>query len=96
MKQEKCYIAGMITGLDNHKELFEKAKREVISLGLIPVSPLEINHSENSSWNDFMKEDLKVMLTCENVYVINNYRYSKGAMIEVNLATVLAINVIYQ
>ena len=94
----KCYIAGKITDLTEQQWTtnFETAKKEVIALGYDPVSPVELKHEHNKTWNEFMREDLIAMLNCTAVYACDNYRESKGASIEVELADRLGFQILYQ
>lgn len=95
---KKCYIAGKIGGLQeaDYTQKFNQAKKEVIALGYTPVSPLDLPHNHNRTWEDYMKEDLIAMLTCDAVYTLTNWRHSIGATIEVNTAVSVGINIIHQ
>lgn len=98
MKIPKCYIAGKITGLEysDYSAKFAEAKQTVQAMGYVPVSPIELSHNHGKSWEEFMKEDIAAMLQCDAVFALSNYRQSKGANIEVNLATLLGIKIIHQ
>lgn len=98
MKLPKCYIAGKISDLPEaeYTAKFAEAKQNVVAMGYIPVSPIELAHNHGKSWEEFMKEDIAAMLQCDAVFAISNYRQSKGANIEVNLATLLGIKIIHQ
>lgn len=94
----KCYIAGRISGLEEaeFKQRFLDGKREVENLGFEAVNPVELPHNHGHTWEEYMRECLVAMLECQTVYALNNWRYSVGATIEVNLAVSLGINVIFQ
>lgn len=95
---QKCYIAGHIGKLpvEEFTANFEKAEKEVIALGMTPVSPLKLPHNHDKTWSSYMKEDLKAMLDCQYVYAQNNIRFSPGGMIEIDTAMKVGINVIHQ
>jgi len=95
---KKCYIAGKISDLEvsDYTTNFNVAKLEVKELGYEPISPLDLPHAHDKSWNNYMKEDLIAMLQCECVYVLRNWRHSDGAKIEVNTALSVGINIIHQ
>ena len=95
---KKCYIAGKIGDLPEsiYKSEFERAKNEVIALGFIPVSPVDLPHEHNRTWSDYMREDLIEMLKCDSLYAIRNWRQSPGATIEINTALAVGINIIHQ
>lgn len=96
--KQKCYIAGKIGELPEHeyKANFEQAKREVIEMGYEPVSPVDLPHNHGRTWNDYMREDLIEMLKCTRVYAIRNWRLSPGAIIEINTALSVGLNIIHQ
>lgn len=96
--KESCYIAGKITGLkkNEYKANFETAKQQVKRLGLLPVSPTDLPHKHEPTWNAYMREDLRAMLNCSHVFAQSNWQESKGASIEVELAEMLGLTVIYQ
>lgn len=99
MKNNKCYIAGKIGDLPElvYHANFNKAKQEVLDLGMQPTSPCDIHdHCLHNNWLDYMRCDLKELLTCDNVYALNNWIDSPGATVEINLAVSLGLNVIYQ
>lgn len=94
----KCYIAGRISGLEEteFKQRFLDGKKEVEKLGFEAVNPVDLPHEHGRSWEEYMRECLMAMLQCQTVYALNNWRYSVGATIEVNLAVSLGISVIFQ
>lgn len=94
---KKLYISGKITGIeDQAPELFKLAEEEVRKLGFEPVNPMTINHDHDLTWSSYMKEDLKAMMDCDGVYMLNNWKTSKGANIELDLAESLGMEIYYQ
>ena len=96
--KHKCYIAGQISGLDSEEYInnFEKAKQEVVALGYEPISPLDLEHGNSESWEDYMKLDLKALIDCDYIYMLNNWNNSRGAKIELRIAMDLKIETIMQ
>lgn len=92
------YIAGKITGLpeEQYTAKFERAEKELIELGLHPISPIKLPHQHSKSWEDYMREGIRALMLCDQVYALANWEDSNGAIIEVNLALSLGMNVIYQ
>ncbi len=94
---KKAYISGKITGIENQAEgLFNEAEQEVRDLGFEPVNPMKLNHEHDQSWEAYMKEDIKALCDCDVIYMLNNYKDSLGARVELNLANNLKIKVIRQ
>ena len=97
MKQT-CYIAGPISALQKniYEANFAAGKVEAFKLGYVPISPLDLQHSKDASWKDCMKTDIKKMLECDAVYALKGWHKSQGASIEIHLAGLLQISIIFQ
>lgn len=94
---EKIYISGKITGLDNYAEVFEQAEKTLTEQGYEVINPTKLNHSNhNQSWESFMKIDLAEMLKCDAIYMLKNWRESKGAITEGYLAHTVKMKIIFE
>lgn len=95
---KRIYIAGQITGLpeDVWMKNFSTARQEVRALEATPVCPTMQPHNHGKTWEEYMKEDLCMMLTCDAVYVQRNWKNSKCAVLEWYTATALNMEIIYQ
>ena len=94
---KKMYISGQITGIEDRAPvLFQLAEEEVKALGHEPVNPMTIQHKDNSTWQDFMRADIKAMCDCEAIYMLDNWSKSKGATIELRIAQDLGLEIHYQ
>lgn len=87
----KVYISGKVTGLDEAFELFEKAEKPILALGLNPINPMKLNHDHDKLWESYMKVCIKELCDCDIVCTLSNYTESRGAKIEVGLAKQLNI-----
>jgi hypothetical protein len=95
--KKKAYISGKITSIEARAVvLFEQAEKELIEMGYEPVNPMKLNHQHDLSWESYMKEDIKALCDCDFIYLLRNYSDSKGALLELAIATELKIKVIYQ
>ena len=94
----KIYISGAITNNPNAKAQFDKAKQTLLELnkGYEPISPMDLPHEHSKSWNAFMREDIKAMMDCKGIYLIEGWTTSKGARIEKELAQSLDFKIIYE
>lgn len=94
--KDKVYISGKITGLpkeevnNNFNIVSVRLKEE----GYIPVSPLDNNVNCNDSWINHMKADIKLLMECNTIYLMKNWKDSRGAKIERELAILLGYNII--
>lgn len=90
----RVYISGAITsvGYDNAKEMFDQAKELINATGKYQaVSPMDFEEEEVKTWEQYMKKDIKLLVDCEFIYLLPNWRRSKGAVIEYDLAKALGI-----
>lgn len=102
-EKKKCYISGKITGLDYEEaqENFRKASLHARFLGYEPVNPINIVRQgeepkcENQKWVWYMKSDLKEMMDCDAILLQENWKDSKGAIVEHNLAKDLDFTMMY-
>lgn len=96
--KRRIYIAGQITGLtlSAAKHNFDTAKYEVAIAGFSPLSPMDLPHDHDKTWKSYMFEDLAAMKSCAAVYMLRNWRESRGARIEHFIACRLGLQVFYQ
>lgn len=91
--RSKIYVSGKMRGLPDHGfALFNDASARLRAEGFEVFNPAE--NPEQPSWEEYMKYDLANLVKCDFVYVLDNWRDSRGARIEVRLARELKIPVI--
>ena len=100
MQPKKIYISGKITGLEKQEAFSSFYLAENKIKANFPetkiVNPLTINHDHDLSWESYMRYDLIAMLTCDTIYMLKNWKDSKGATVEYNLAIALKFNVLFE
>ena len=90
----KIYISGKISGIENEApELFAKAEKELQAKGFETVNPMTLNHEHDKSWHSYMKEDVKALCECDEIFMLSNWTDSKGAIIEHTIAMYLGLKV---
>jgi len=102
----KIYISGKISGLTTEEALnnFERAEKNLSenqwSLDSVCVNelvnPMKLEHNHNKSWEEFMKEDIGALLSCDAIYLLKNWGDSRGARIERAIALELGITILYE
>lgn len=94
----KVYISGPITGLpyEEVEKAFNEAETRLQEQGYEVVNPLNNGLPRESTWNEHMRADLKLLLDCDAIYLLKGYQNSKGAMIEYDLARILHFETIEQ
>lgn len=94
--EKKVYISGQITGLEEneYRKLFNEAEDILAAFGYDPVNPAALEETEdtkNWSWHDYMRRDIKLLCGCAYIYLLPNWRNSKGAQLEYMVADMLQI-----
>ncbi len=96
----QVYISGRITGLTDEEvsKNFNKAEAFLNETEhYYPVNPLKLEHRwHDQSWSSFMKVDIQALCKCNAIYMLNNYKESKGALIELQLARDLGMKIIFE
>jgi len=93
----KFYISGKISGLNHSyaEQKFKEAELFLKSEGFDVVNPMTIPHDHDKSWESYMRQDLKAMLDCQGILMLDNWQDSRGAKIERDLAIDLGFIVKY-
>jgi Domain of unknown function (DUF4406) len=94
--KKTAYISGKITGEPNlNKYKFEHAEAKVIQMGHNAINPHKLDHSENvfNKWYMYMRVCLAILPTCNLVVALDDYKHSRGAVIETWSAEWMAIPV---
>lgn len=83
--KQYIYISGQITNCPNYEEQFEQAEQYLMKRypGAIIINPAKLNKKyPKSTWRDYMLIDIDALHNCQMMYMIDNWRVSKGACIE--------------
>nr|DAJ69970.1 MAG TPA: deoxyribosyltransferase [Caudoviricetes sp.] len=92
MSRGKVYISGPITGIDfGNRFAFSCARSALELCGYEVVDPSEVQLDDEATWTDYMRADLKLLLDCDYIYMLDGWEDSKGARIERELAENLGI-----
>ena len=91
---KKIYIAGKINGLDNYRKLFKEAEDNFIEDGYVVMNPAVLG--EGFDYEVYLPICLLMLQACDTVYMLNNYKDSKGAKVELEYAKAQGKKIIYQ
>ncbi len=96
MKKKKIYLSGPITSLplEDAWAIFTRSEKHLRGYGFSVVNPMNNGLSPDSSWEEHMRKDIALLLDCDYICLLPNYRQSKGAMLELSIATALQMTVI--
>jgi hypothetical protein len=103
------YISGKITGLEDlnkpkfgaAEDLLKWAMLEFYGTEKCPgphnnthiILPHDLPDEHDKNWESYMRECLKCLAVCNLMYVLDDWKDSKGALVEVFFAKVLKIPV---
>lgn len=90
------YISGKITGLDIEvaKHHFALAEQRIIESGHEAVNPMTlVPYDPALTWVDYMVEDIRGLLGCTAILMLENWEDSRGAKIEHAIAMEMGIKV---
>ncbi len=90
----KYYISGPMKGYDNSNyNYFESICQLLRNLGHKIFSPHEVD--KQPTYEDYLKVDIKILMDCNAIIMLPGWVYSKGAMLEFNLAVGLKMPVYF-
>ena len=101
--KDKIYISGGIKNVDNYREIFANKEKELINKGYTVVNPVTVgellllrspelkNLPEKELYKAYMKEDLKALLDCDKISMLENWENSNGANDELYVANICGI-----
>lgn len=84
----RIYISGKISGLplDSVKTRFADVKSFLDEIGFEAVNPLEKDLPHDATWEQHMVKDIELLLSCDAIYMMDNWMDSTGAGIEYDIA----------
>ena len=96
----RVYLAGPMSGYPGHNlEAFTQAAADLRASDWDVVVPCEENPATNIKdlgwgWSDYLRADLKLVLSAQGVVVLPGWEASRGACLEVYVAQQLSMEVI--
>lgn len=83
----KVYISGKITGDElRARARFDEATQKMKTAGFEVVNPFHLNHCHAKKWEDYMRTDIKALMDCDAIFMLKDWKRSRGARIERFLA----------
>lgn len=90
----RIYIAGPMSGLPEYNlPAFADAKRELDALGYDAVNPGARGVLAGYGWSDYMRDGIRLLVDCDAVALLDGWTGSRGAMLEVRIASALGMPV---
>jgi hypothetical protein len=92
---KRIYISGPMTGVpDFNFPAFNAEAARLRSMGYDVVNPEEINTDTSTPYNECMRNDLKALLDCDTIAMLDGWMDSKGAHLEMHIAHRVGIKVV--
>jgi hypothetical protein len=94
----KYYLSGSITHQPNFKEYFANYEAELHRKGRVAAkdifNPAAIDFPQDVKWETCMRFDIKVLMDCDCLVLLPNWRFSRGVKVEIDLCRKLGIRVV--
>lgn len=95
---KKIYISGAIAhyDLDERKAVFKAAEERLRAGGYRPINPFNNGLPQPGDWRKHMKVDIGLLLQCDYIYMLKDWWVSKGAKLELDVATSCGIEPVFE
>ena len=95
---KKVNISGAIAhhDIDERRAAFAAAACGIRNAGYTPVNPFENGLPQSADWRKHMRVDIGLLLQCDRIYMLRGWELSKGAKLELDVASSCGIQVIFQ
>lgn len=97
-KKLKIYISGKIAhmDLDERRRAFKMAADYWQLKGYDVFNPFENGLSQDEDWRKHMRVDIRALVDCDAIYMLQGWELSKGAKLELDVASSCGIPVWFQ
>ncbi|TAN18807.1 MAG: DUF4406 domain-containing protein [Chitinophagaceae bacterium] len=95
MNPTRIYIAGKVTG-EYYRTAWAKfftAQRYLESQGYVVINPLQLC-DEKFTWEQAMTTCIPAMMECGAIYLLPDWQFSQGAVLEAQIAKKLGLEII--
>ena len=98
MEKKKIYISGAIAhhDLEERMRVFGAAARYLSVKVFEPVNPFDIGIPQPGDWRAHMRVDIGMLLGCDCIYMLQGWELSKGAKLELDVASSCGIEVLFE
>ena len=84
---KRIYLSGPMTGLPElNFPAFNAEADRLRALGFEVVNPADLNPEPGTGWHECMRNDLKALLDCDALALLDGWQRSAGAHLEMHVA----------
>lgn len=84
---KRIYLSGPMSGLPElNFPAFHAEAARLRTLGFEVVNPADLNPEPNTGWHECMRNDLKALLDCDALALLDGWQQSTGAHLEMHVA----------
>lgn len=80
---------------EDYQKKFSNAEEYLEKLGFDVVNPSTIN-SDIIPYNDLLWADLRILMSCDAIYMLDNWKNSKGAKAEYYFADAIGLEILFE
>lgn len=95
MKQ-RVYISGPITGDPDARTRFRNAEGLKVNEGFDVMNPFDNGVNDGSAWEEHMIADIRMLMLCDTIFMLNGWQSSKGARIEFKIAEEMGMDIQFE
>lgn len=97
MDNNRVYISGAITGVDDYESKFEQAEKHLVSNGFSVINPAKFNKCLTGlSYEEYMLIDMTLIDMCGTMYMLEGWERSCGSNREYGYALTKGMIIIKQ
>lgn len=93
--RKRMYISGKITGRKEYERDFKRGEGLARLYGFRPVNPVK-GVPKGKSWEWYMKRDIRKLLDCDAILLLETWEDSRGARLEAEIARGLGKEVFFE
>ena len=91
----RVYLSGPMTGMPQANfPAFHAEAQRLRDLGYHVVNPAELNPNPDTPWHLCMRADLKALLDCDAIVLLEGWQASQGAHLELHVAHRVGLEVL--
>lgn len=99
-KDKKVFLSGPMTGVSDYKERFDRLHTDLLGSGegysIINPARIFADLPYDTEYGDFIKLSLRLIDTCDTIYMMKGWETSRGARLEREYAEICGKEILYE